>query len=275
MAVVLLGSSVIVRPGMAQTCPANIPYIHGVWRTLPYLMPINPISATLLNTGEVLIVAGSENDAYNHASGGESNRMAIWDPPTETTPGSITVQNADFDVFCSGTAVLPDGRALVVGGTADYSYTGANRAAIFDPKTGRVVQSQRMVDGRWYATATTLGDGGIMAFSGLSLRGDTNDTVEMYDLRHAGAGWASPVTRPRAYGAGDRGQSAYPYAHGLKAGASDAGRVAGPPAAYYSELTSCSRNTNHHAALPAFAIFTFTVCSTWFVMTRNRSACCS
>src|SRR4029453_9558421 len=42
-----------------------------------------------------------------------------------------------------------------------------------------------------------------------------------------------------------------------------------------SELTSCSRNTNHHAALPAFAIFTFTVCSTWFVMTRNRSACCS
>ena len=158
--------------------------------------------------------------------------MAIWDPPTETTPGSITVQNADFDVFCSGTAVLPDGRALVVGGTADYSYTGANRAAIFDPATGRVVQSQRMVDGRWYATATTLGDGGIMAFSGLSLRGDTNDTVEMYDLRHAGAGWASPVTRPRTYGAGDRGQSAYPYAHGLKAGASDAGRVAGPPAAY-------------------------------------------
>ena len=42
-----------------------------------------------------------------------------------------------------------------------------------------------------------------------------------------------------------------------------------------SELTSCSRNTNHHAALQAFAIFTFTLCSTWFVMTRNRSACCS
>jgi len=48
-----------------------------------------------------------------------------------------------------------------------------------------------------------------------------------------------------------------------------------PPAVSYSELTSCSRNTNHHAALQAFAIFTFTLCSTWFVMTRNRSACCS
>jgi hypothetical protein len=43
----------------------------------------------------------------------------------------------------------------------------------------------------------------------------------------------------------------------------------------HSELTSCSRNTNHQAALQAFAIFTFTLCSTWFVMTRNRSACCS
>src|SRR2546425_12690103 len=32
--------------------------------------------------------------------------------------------------------------------------------------------------------------------------------------------------------------------------------------AYYSELTSCSRNTHHHAALQAFAIFTFTLCST-------------
>ena len=42
-----------------------------------------------------------------------------------------------------------------------------------------------------------------------------------------------------------------------------------------SELTPCNRNTSSHAALRVFAIFTFTVCSPWFVMTRNRSACCS
>jgi hypothetical protein len=40
-----------------------------------------------------------------------------------------------------------------------------------------------------------------------------------------------------------------------------------------SELTPYSRNTRFYAALRVFAIFTFTVCSTWFVMTRNRSAC--
>jgi Homeodomain-like domain len=42
-----------------------------------------------------------------------------------------------------------------------------------------------------------------------------------------------------------------------------------------SELTPYGRNTRFYAALRVFAIFTFTVCSTWFVMTRNRSACCS
>ena len=43
----------------------------------------------------------------------------------------------------------------------------------------------------------------------------------------------------------------------------------------YSELTPCSRNTKFYAALRVFPIFTFTLCSTWFVMTRNRNACCS
>lgn len=50
------------------------------------------------------------------------------------------------------------------------------------------------MNGRWYATATALGDGRIMTFSGLNLTGGTNNTVEIYDLRNAGAGWNSPVS---------------------------------------------------------------------------------
>ncbi len=84
------------------------------------------------------------------------------------TESSIAVQNLTYDVFCSGTAALPDGRSLIVGGTSDYTFTGENRASIFNPGTGRFVQSQNMVDGRWYATATTLGDGRVMAMSGLT-----------------------------------------------------------------------------------------------------------
>src|SRR3569833_2425009 len=130
----------------AQTCAANIPHVNGTWVVLPYQMPINPIQASLLRNGKVLIVAGSENDAKNNSKGAESYRAAIWNP-TGTTASSIAVQNLTYDVFCSGTATLPDGRQLIVGGTSDYSYTGENRASIFDSNTGSFVQSQNMVSG--------------------------------------------------------------------------------------------------------------------------------
>jgi fibronectin type 3 domain-containing protein len=188
-------AAVVSQQARAQTCTSNVPHVTGQWMTLPYQMPINPINATLLSTGQVLIVAGSENDAKNNSPGAESYRNAVWDP-TGTTESSISVQNLDYDVFCSGTAALPDGRALVVGGTSDYSFTGDKRASIFDPMTGKFAQSQSMVDGRWYATATTLGDGRVMTFSGLSLTGGTNNTVEIYDLTNAGAGWSAPKTAP-------------------------------------------------------------------------------
>jgi fibronectin type 3 domain-containing protein len=189
----------------AQTCNANVPHQTGEWLTLPYQMPINPINATLLRSGQVLIVAGSENDAKNNSVGSESYRAALWDP-TGTTQNSISVAELTYDVFCSGTATLPDGRALVVGGTNDYSFTGENRASFFDPVTNQWVQSQSMVDGRWYATATTLSDGRVMTFSGLRLTGGTNNSVEIYDLQNAGPGWSmagnapfSPPLYPRQF----------------------------------------------------------------------------
>lgn len=191
----LSGLGVFTSRSIAQSCPVNTPHIQGVWRTLPYLMPINPISATLLHTGKVLIVAGSENDASNNSKGSESYRNAIWDP-TDPTANGISVREIEYDVFCSGTAALPDGRPLVIGGTSDYSFTGDNRASFFDPATTQFAQSQSMVNGRWYGSATTLGDGRVVAFSGLNLSGGTNNTTEIYDLQNAGAGWSSPVTAP-------------------------------------------------------------------------------
>src|SRR3954466_3959047 len=93
---------------LAQTCPANVPHLTGTWVTLPYGMPINPISATLLRTGKVLIIAGSQNHASNTAPRAESYRAADWDP-AGTTAASVSVQNLSYDVFCSGTSLLPDG----------------------------------------------------------------------------------------------------------------------------------------------------------------------
>ena len=187
----------VLASGLAfgQSCPINVPHVNGTWEVLPFQMPINPIQASLLPTGKVLIVAGSENDAKNNSSGAESYRAAVWDSTVPNSSG-ISVQNLTYDVFCSGTAALPDGRALVVGGTSDYSFKGENRASFFDPKTGTFAQSQRMQQGRWYASTIALGDGRVMAMSGLTETGGTSTTVEIFDLKNAGAGWNPPTGVP-------------------------------------------------------------------------------
>ena len=56
----ILAATTLGLPGSAraQSCAANVPHVTGTWVKQPYLMPINPISATLLHTGRILIVAG-------------------------------------------------------------------------------------------------------------------------------------------------------------------------------------------------------------------------
>ncbi len=192
----ILAAAALLAPGRAEAqCNSDLPHVTGVWRTLPYQMPINAISATLLRTGTVLIIAGSENDAHNNSSGAQSYRNVVWDP-TGTDETSLLTQNIEYDVFCSGTAQLPHGRTLTIGGSSDYSFKGENRASFFDPLTLEFVQSPSMASGRWYGTATTLGDGRIMAFSGLDSSGATSTNVQIFDLANAGAGWGSPISEP-------------------------------------------------------------------------------
>jgi hypothetical protein len=192
----ILAAASIGAAGTASAqCPVNVPHVNGTWRTLPYQTPINPISATLLRTGKVLLVAGSENDAYNNASGAQSYRTVVWDP-TGTDQTSMVAKQVSYDVFCSGTAQLPHGRTITIGGSSDYSFTGESRASFFDPATERFVQSQNMAAGRWYGTATALGDGRVLAFSGLTSGGGSATTVQIYNLANAGAGWGSSISHP-------------------------------------------------------------------------------
>jgi galactose oxidase-like protein/PKD domain-containing protein len=152
---------------------------QGQWRTLPTLMPINPIHIALLNTGKVLIVAGSGNDeTETHFKAG------VWDPQA----GTIVTQAVTWDMFCNGMTMLADGRAFVNGGNLGYDpFTGLSRNSIYDPVTGLFTDVENTAHGRWYPTATLLGDGRVMSFSGLDETGATNTAVEIYTL---GSGWS-------------------------------------------------------------------------------------
>ena len=133
----------------------------------------------MTHNGKVLVVAGSGNVAA------ETNfRAAVWDPQAET----IVTQTLNWDMFCNGLAILPDGRVLINGGNLQYDpFHGHLRNAAFDPATGVFADLPNMAHGRWYPTVTILGDGRAMTFSGLNETGGTNTGVELYTV---GFGWS-------------------------------------------------------------------------------------
>ncbi len=172
--------------------------VQGQWSTLPYLMPINPVHVALLSNGKVLVVAGSGNCPPSQAgcpSGppyGPSNNSGalLWDP----NAGAISQFSLSWDMFCNGMALLQDGRALIDGGTIKYDpFYGQSNVAVFDPATNLFTNVQNMAHGRWYPTVLTLGDGRVMAFSGLNETGATNTAVEFYTV---GSGWSTQYIAP-------------------------------------------------------------------------------
>src|SRR3984893_577489 len=86
---------------IAQT-PTPSPAITGRWDTMPYTMKINPIHVGLMHTGQVLIVAGSENDPSLHKV--KSSKAAVWDlGGGNIANGKITrTRDLTWDVFCNG-----------------------------------------------------------------------------------------------------------------------------------------------------------------------------
>jgi PKD repeat protein len=164
--------------------------LQGQWTTLPYAMPINPVHMALLHNGKVLIVSGSGNDPTV-----TNFRAGVWDPQA----GTISTQPVAWDMFCNGMVVLPDGRALINGGTIQYDpFHGQPRNSVYDLATGLFTDVQNMAHGRWYPTVTTLGDGRVMTFSGLNETGGTNTAVEIYTVgsgwsQEYAAGWTPPL----------------------------------------------------------------------------------
>ena len=159
-------------------------------------MPINPIHAALLNTGKVLVIAGSGNDRHNAfpISTNPDYEAAVWD----TQSGTIMAQRIAWDMFCNGASTMPDGRVLIQGGTsvygteiagnADTPFGGLANSAIFDPTTETFSAAESTAHGRWYPTLTELGDGRIMTTSGLDENGNVNNTSEIYS-----AGWGPEI----------------------------------------------------------------------------------
>jgi hypothetical protein len=168
------------------------PASEGSWEVLSFHSGVLAVHAALLPKGKVLFFAGSGSSATRFNSpifGDESQGIftsVVWNPPGNTFSHPPTLRAADqrpFDFFCGGDAFLPDGYLLSAGGTLAYNpFRGRNDTAVFNYQTEQWSFAATMAQGRWYPTLITLGDGTILAASGLGEHGgdDPKTTLEIY-----------------------------------------------------------------------------------------------
>ncbi|MDQ3621178.1 MAG: DUF1929 domain-containing protein [Verrucomicrobiota bacterium] len=112
----------------------------------------------------------------------------IWDPknpdaaPLVATSPLLRDGPKEVNLFCSGHTFMPDGSLLVVGGHLSDSH-GSNKVRIFNTANTweeGVPMGGHLQGGRWYPTAVTLADGGILVLSGDDQNGDRNPRLQVF-----------------------------------------------------------------------------------------------
>jgi hypothetical protein len=159
--------------------------LAGRWTTTCQLPEgFNPVHASVLPDGTVLLMAGSGNNTADFAAG--RFRSYIFSPETCTTYPLAT----PGDLFCSGHAGLPNGNVLIAGGTRKYDpFYGLRTSYEYDWVNRRFVRLPLMAGGgRWYPGATQLGNGDVFVLSGLNGAGALNTQPEVY--HHASRTWS-------------------------------------------------------------------------------------
>ncbi|MDQ0850536.1 hypothetical protein QFZ65_002474 [Arthrobacter sp. B3I9] len=167
------------------------PSLYGSWEVKTFHSSVLAVHTALLKTGDVLFFAGSGSSKTrfeSHDFGDIAKGVplsAVWSPPDDkfSHPPTLVIGGRPYDLFCGGDTALADGRLLSAGGTQTYPFTGSKDAAVFDPSTGTWSLLSAMAHARWYPTVITLGDGSVLAASGLDekFEGSSRAVLEMYE----------------------------------------------------------------------------------------------
>ena len=151
------GLSTTSSPVSVTVDNSGNPAVVGSWSS-PVALPAVAVNLILLKNGNVLFYQdGASPTVWNYVTGTFT--------PVPTTP----------DLFCSGHALLSDGRVLVVGGYGGSGNDiGIANAEIFDPSNNTWTAVPSMAYRRWYPTATTLSDGTVLVTAGWQTSNNTN-----------------------------------------------------------------------------------------------------
>jgi galactose oxidase len=169
--ILLDGRPIVARANGRTPCPPTAPPSapahlaaataeSGRWSP-PFAWPIVAVHMMLLPNGRVL-------------SMGRSESPQVWNPATNAF---TAVPEPPARLFCSGHSLLSDGRVLVVGGHISDRH-GLPNTTLFSGNTWS--SSTRMARGRWYPTATTMGNGDVVITGGTDEAADNVTIPEVW-----------------------------------------------------------------------------------------------
>ncbi|MFL5495154.1 MAG: galactose oxidase-like domain-containing protein [Gemmatimonadales bacterium] len=135
-------------PGAAgpRFAASGTPSESGQW-TQPFSWPTVAVHLMLLPDGRVLSIGRTTPQ--------------VWNPAT----GSFTPVPSPARLFCAGQVLLSDGRGMFVGGHISNNH-GLPNLTLFRPGTNTWSSETPMARGRWYPTATVLGNGDVAILAG-------------------------------------------------------------------------------------------------------------
>ena len=115
-------------------------------------------TATLLGSGQVLVVGGS--------NGSTLNSCELYDPVTDAW---TSAPSTTYGRFLHAATLLGDGKVLVTGGNPFRTALAA--AEIYDPSANQWTATGTMTQGRFAHTSTLLADGTVLLAAGGAFRG--------------------------------------------------------------------------------------------------------
>jgi len=151
--------------GRAATPPVSL----AKW-TAPIGLPLVPVGAAILPTGNVLFWASNQTNNFT-ANG--NTQTVIFDPTTNAW-FAHNVTETGHNMFCPGTAMLPDGRLFINGG---YD---APKTSIYDPATNAWSTAPAMSLARGYNGSTLLSDGSVLTLGGAWSGGSSPKGAEVF-----------------------------------------------------------------------------------------------
>ncbi|GAB4577547.1 MAG: hypothetical protein Fur0022_02780 [Anaerolineales bacterium] len=158
----LTGNGVVGGPAIIQVkiIDDEAHQNEGYWSD-PIPLPVIPIHASLLPTGDVMIW---DRGDYGYSYDRQPRLLNI------STGQVISTAEIYYELFCAGHAFLEDGRLFIAGGHIADS-TGEAHASIYNPFNDSWEFIPDMNAGRWYPSAVTLANGDILVDAGYDIPG--------------------------------------------------------------------------------------------------------